>query len=291
MTWENLRNPFQKLQTRFLLIRLLLIGWCIGFIVFVIEGFTDLKLEGEIFNLIVYTALFGTLCLWTLADFKQLDMNLKYIIGKKPKNDQWLPMMGLVILMLVFSLSAYLVSFYLVSLIAPNFIQDLMREIASESSTNNPSLLENLFISFVYVVVAPITEEFIFRGIILQRWAVKWGIRWALVASSLVFGLAHANVLGLSIFGFVMGVLYIKTRSLFVPIVCHGLNNLLAVGAEMLPSDSVNNPDVKSLEYLQSNFGIGMLLMLISLPLLLRFLWRNWPGKDTQIPYLINRFS
>ncbi len=123
----------------------------------------------------------------------------------------------------------------------------------------------------------------------LHRWASKWGIQTAVVVSGLLFGMLHANVLGLTFFGIVMGVLYIKTRTLIVPIACHAFNNLLAVGMGLLSGGSkTTTSTVNLLEQLRSSWWVGVVLMLISLPLLVRFLYRNWPRKDALIPYSIN---
>ena len=85
------------------------------------------------------------------------------------------------------------------------------------STTGNWYWLGNLF-NLVFVVgVAPVVEEFVFRGLLLTRWSHKWGISRGILASSLLFGLAHGNLLGMVFFAIVMSILYIETRSLVVP--------------------------------------------------------------------------
>ncbi len=87
------------------------------------------------------------------------------------------------------------------------------------STTGNWYWLGNLF-NLVFVVgVAPVVEEFVFRGLLLTRWSRKWGISRGILASSLLFGIAHGNLLGMVFFAIVMSILYIETRSLVVPIV------------------------------------------------------------------------
>jgi len=77
-------------------------------------------------------------------------------------------------------------------------------------------------------VIVPVTEEVSFRGLLLRRWAQKWNMTKAVLLSSLIFGLLHADPIGAFAFGIGMCVLYLKTQSLYVPIVCHALNNLIA---------------------------------------------------------------
>jgi hypothetical protein len=85
-----------------------------------------------------------------------------------------------------------------------------------------------------------IAEEWLFRGVLLQLWAERFGVRFALLATSVLFAALHSDVIGSVIFGITMGALYIRTGSLLVPIVAHFLfNALVAAGAVMLGDDGV----------------------------------------------------
>lgn len=290
---ENSRNPFLKLKVRNLFVRGLLLSLGFGIALGVLQGIIGVKFNAQIVTLILYILIFGFLCLWSLEDFDRYGIDMKYVVGRVPNSHKWLPMVGLVLLIILFSLSAYLVSFYLLSLAVPTFVESVMRQVATSPSpgTTSPPFY-NLLAGIVYIVIAPITEEFLFRGIILQRWASKWGIQTAVVVSGLLFGILHANVLGLTIFGIIMGVLYIKTRTLIVPIACHAFNNSLAVGMGLLSGGSkTTTSTVNLLEQLRSSWWVGIVLMLISLPLLVRFLYRNWPHKDALVPYFINSYQ
>jgi membrane protease YdiL (CAAX protease family) len=289
MTPEDSNNPFLKLKVRILLLRFVLVTIVAGIGVGLIQEFSGLEVNDELMTPIIYILVFGLLCLWVLADFNRLGINLNYVIGRIPNNQTWLPLVGLVIVMLVFSISAYLVSFYLLSLVAPSFVERVLLSVASSPTPRNTApLLYNLLNASVLVIAAPLAEEFLFRGIILQRWASKWGLRSALVVSSLLFGFGHANVVGLSVVGLILGVLYIKTRTLIVPITCHALNNSVAVVLSLLSNGSKTLSATKMLERLHSTWLFGLVLMALSLPVLVYFLYQNWPRKDAVIPYSIN---
>ncbi|AFY33968.1 CPBP family intramembrane glutamic endopeptidase [Calothrix sp. PCC 7507] len=289
MTPDNSHNPFLKLKVRNLCFRGLVLSIGLGIGLGVIQGITGLKFNSQVITIILYILIFGLLCAWELADFKRFGIKLQYVVGSVPKNQKWLPLVGLVILMILFSLSAYLVSFYLLSLAAPSFVEGVMRQVASSPSPRNTAPpFYNLLTAIAFIVVAPITEEFLFRGIILQRWASKWGMPSALIASGVLFGILHANFVGLSLFGIVMGVLYIKTRTLLVPMACHAFNNSLAVAASLLSTGTKTTSAVNGIEQLRSSWWVGVVLMLISLPLLVRFLYRNWPRKNGLLPYSLN---
>jgi membrane protease YdiL (CAAX protease family) len=80
------------------------------------------------------------------------------------------------------------------------------------------------------IVLAPIIEEFLVRGFLLRRWAAKWGIPAGLAFSSLVFALLHGfGAPHAFIFGLGLGLLYLWTRNLLVPIGVHIAGNSIAV--------------------------------------------------------------
>jgi len=225
------------------------------------------------------------LVLWR---FRQLEIRLEDVVGQLPNQPNWLKLAGLVLAILLCSLGLFFVSFYLISLVAPQFVEAVLQEVnrSADPQTAFP-VLNAVLTPFVIVIVAPITEEFLFRGVLLQRWATKWGIRPALIGSAILFGILHANFVGLTIFGFMMGLLYLKTRTLLIPIACHAFNNALAVGMAALPaSDSSNG---LTLEQLRQSWWVGIVLLVISLPWLIRFIRKNYPRRDASIPYLVNR--
>lgn len=80
-------------------------------------------------------------------------------------------------------------------------------------------------------VFAPLFEEALCRGVVLESLRAKYGVVVALLISSLFFGILHfypAQVVGASVLGFVLGYVYIVTRSLWAPIILHAANNTLA---------------------------------------------------------------
>ena len=289
MTPETINNPFLRLKVRSLLLRLLLISFVLGLGLGLIQVTRQLNFNPQVLNLVLYIFVFGLLCFWTLADFKRLGIHLNYVVGRLPNNYKWLPKVGLVILLILFSIGSYLVLLYLLSLAAPSLVDRILHDVTKTPIplTTSPVLF-NLLQAIVLVVVAPITEEFLFRGIILQRWASKWGIRAGLLGSSLLFGIGHANFVGLSMVGMVLGLLYIRTRSLIVPIACHAMNNSFVVVMSLLNTVSMPTPAINSLEQLRHSLWFGILFLVLSLPLLVRFVSQNWPRKDAAIPYFIN---
>lgn len=89
--------------------------------------------------------------------------------------------------------------------------------------------LEHVSFFIMAIVIAPIFEEWIFRGIILNNLLEKRSTVNALVWSSLLFMFGHLTIVGVPQFlvGLGLGVLYIKTKRLIYPIIGHALYNLL----------------------------------------------------------------
>ena len=80
-------------------------------------------------------------------------------------------------------------------------------------------------------LVAPILEECIFRGIVLNILR-KYGDKFAIITSALLFALIHGNIFQFSTaftVGLWLGYLFIKTKSLTLTILMHGLSNSLAL--------------------------------------------------------------
>ena len=81
------------------------------------------------------------------------------------------------------------------------------------------------------VVMAPLFEETLFRGVILESARARYGTLAAWAISSLVFGLAHlhpALVVNAFVLGLVLGYIYIRTDSLWSTVILHAVNNALA---------------------------------------------------------------
>ncbi len=101
-------------------------------------------------------------------------------------------------------------------------------------------------------IIAPITEEFIFRGVLSAILLNCWSIGWTITISSLMFGFAHSHhflsqrylnsdmrrvnaiaaleqMTYTTLFGMYASLLYLKTRFLFTPIIVHSYCNLMGL--------------------------------------------------------------
>ena len=163
---------------------------------------------------------------------------------------------------------------------------------ATGDYTDYPGLY-NAQLFVVAVFVAPVVEEFVFRGILLTRWAAKWGPTVGILLSSAVFGVIHdLDFVGAFTFGVVMSLLYISTRTLVVPMAAHLLNNLFVSGLEALTLTLDNgeiidaDETISLIEDLESGLEVAVVGAVVTTPLLVWYVIRHWPRGGRSVPYL-----
>ncbi len=119
-----------------------------------------------------------------------------------------------------------------------------MESLGVESVQDSVKLLQTakdpmvlILMAVAAVLVAPVSEELVFRGYLYPA-AKKFAGPWmAAICTGLVFAAAHgslAALLPLFIFGVVLAVLYEKTGSIWAPIAVHFCFNGATVGIQFL---------------------------------------------------------
>lgn len=80
------------------------------------------------------------------------------------------------------------------------------------------------------VLVSPICEELLFRGVFLNRLKLLVPTSFAIAITSILFGALHSygSVISACIFGVCMCIIYLKTENILTCILAHFINNLLA---------------------------------------------------------------
>ncbi len=81
------------------------------------------------------------------------------------------------------------------------------------------------------IICAPILEEILFRGLILESCRERFGGALAVLISSLLFGLIHGipvQIVNAFVVGLILGYIYIRTGSLITTIILHAINNAIA---------------------------------------------------------------
>lgn len=91
--------------------------------------------------------------------------------------------------------------------------------------------LNEIFAFIAIAIAAPIFEESIFRGIILNGLLKRYSPFKSIFISSFLFGIVHFNpwqFVGAMLIGFFMGWIYFKTKNLALTIFVHFVNNSFA---------------------------------------------------------------
>lgn len=86
-----------------------------------------------------------------------------------------------------------------------------------------------IFYLMYAVVLAPIVEETLFRGLILRS-LQNFGNIFAIVVSSILFGLWHGNLeqaIPIVLSSFIFGIIAVRSNSVIPSIIAHSLNNLI----------------------------------------------------------------
>jgi membrane protease YdiL (CAAX protease family) len=94
------------------------------------------------------------------------------------------------------------------------------------------------------VVLAPVAEEFLFRGLLHRSLRGRLSLLPATAISSLVFAVVHVDVLfsqplamaGLVLVGVILALAYERTGSLVVPVVIHAVHNAVTIVAVVAAS-------------------------------------------------------
>lgn len=123
--------------------------------------------------------------------------------------------------------------------IPANFIVNLERTFGFSGDLPEMPLNDNPAVIALYivstVVIPPVVEEMMFRGLILQGLR-RFGDGFAVAASAVMFGLYHGNFAqGVFAFlcGLVLGLAVVRSNSLLPAILIHTVNNASAVFLEL----------------------------------------------------------
>jgi len=259
-------NSFSIIKGRYLVI-----VWLLPFIYMPGAGYLEYRLLDSTSEWYWYEVLYTYYYhLWGIAGASILvylgKPNIRTMLGTF-RSEELLPSFKLTAFIFVFSIAAAYLLFYPLSFYTPKFVNYWYIELPPfiYSSNDVYPVLPNILSLLSLVVIAPLVEEFIFRGLLLYRWAQKWGLKTAIILSSLLFGLVHPDPIGATAFGIAMCILYLRTQSLWIPIICHGANNLVVWLIEV-GSYSYNGPDfIYTLKHFQDEWFIGLIAIVISM--------------------------
>lgn len=132
-------------------------------------------------------------------------------------------------------------------------------------------------ISFLLIcIIAPVAEEALFRGVILKSFLQSYSVNASIILSSLLFALYHLTIIQIPVafvIGCFLGWLFVKTRSLWAPVLGHFLYNaMIMIMWAFYYSDEVgdslpiefNPPAVLLVSVLFTVLGVYILYQILS---------------------------
>jgi membrane protease YdiL (CAAX protease family) len=160
----------------------------------------------------------------------------------------------------------------LMSLIEP-FFTDIFTDY---SETIDQIMSGNTIVILAFTVfIAPISEELIFRGVILHKSSLVLPFLGANLLQALLFGLYHMNIVqGIygTLAGFLLGLIYHKFRTIFAPILLHMMINASSFLIMYAPNNTISMIVL---------IGAGAVLLVISF-ILLKTAENGEPGTQSK---------
>jgi membrane protease YdiL (CAAX protease family) len=145
---------------------------------------------------------------------------------------------------------AFAVIFAFLSDVLTKYLEYFLNFIHLESSSPDfsipPSPAAFALYFFEICIMAPICEEFIFRGLVLHSLR-RYGNGFAILVSALLFSMIHGNLQQIPlafIVGLLLGAFVIRTGSIWVTVIMHAMINTVSVGVNLLSTycgDSIAN--------------------------------------------------
>ncbi len=184
-------------------------------------------------NILTSSALYGVNFLCFAGSVYLLGVRRRKLtwaeFGLRPFSLAWL-LLALVLAAAVLPLRA-LAAFLVEGLRGTNFSDTQLR---MDLIAPSGSLALNFILTLVGAgLLAPMAEELYFRGLIYRWFRARFSFWLAVLLSSAIFALGHADSLGVVASSFVLGLLlaaiYDRSRSLWLTIAIHAANNSLAV--------------------------------------------------------------
>ncbi|HKX62146.1 MAG TPA: CPBP family intramembrane glutamic endopeptidase, partial [Verrucomicrobiae bacterium] len=118
-------------------------------------------------------------------------------------------------------------------------VSEVLMAFLNEGSTPQPAiqvlqvavpLPQRICFGFATIVLVPLAEEALFRGVAYRAIRERGYPKTALIVSSVLFGLIHVNLailVPLTLFAMLLAILYEKTGALLAPVAAHSIFNAI----------------------------------------------------------------
>ena len=217
-------------------------------------------------------------------------LSFKNIFGKFPEWSTLARYSTLTIPLLLFSLCILYFQYKWFLALSPDFAEWFFEDnfVGFVYPSNVKLIIANILSILCIVIITPIFEEFFFRGILLTRWSIKWGIPKAIIYTSILFGILHTDVIGGIFSGYVMAIVYYKTKSLYVPICIHILNNFVAISIGLYAVLANHTSLVELNTIIGLSIWISLIGIFIVVAVMFNFIRKTIPNRNWNIPYIFH---
>jgi membrane protease YdiL (CAAX protease family) len=262
-------SPFDDLRARRLVVQVLLLMAAALWLHRRLGSRAGLGHEEWIGVVLAYCA--AALLLFAHGWFAALDW--RGLFGRWPAREE-LPLLAVIVPVDLLSFGAAIAVFIPLSYVAPQFAERFLLDPPALGGPN--SVRQWVGVVLGAVVCAPFVEELLFRGFLLHRWARRWGTGPAVIASSALFAVLHGDWIGQFLFAVAMCALYLRTRTLWLPIAAHALSNLVIALTTLPDALTHATPEPETLDSLRGDWLVGLLSLVAGAALLAWYLGRWW---------------
>ena len=281
--------PFEKLRGRTLVWCYLIASFVCGMIHFELQRVwseNGHKLLPDAVARLLFYAIF-LICISPILFRSRL--SYKQLFGPRPSWSTFRWYILWAFPLITFSLVVFYLQYVPLRYLIPEFADwwFIERSTSIIPSGGNENFIAHVLYFTTIVIIAPIFEEFFTRGILLTRWSIKWGIPKAIFMSSFLFSILHADFIGAFFFGYVLSILYIRTKSLIIPISIHMVNNLIAFAIDVVEIPVQELPQQETQIVLQESGSLVLMAAaVIIIPWAINIVWKNFPKESWRVPYL-----
>lgn len=266
-------NPFQTMRARYFLIVFALLILIARSSNELLESTFHIQ-NSSFINMLIFYIL---PIIWIFYGYRKHRVSFSLFINRN-ETFNLVQVLYIAIMLCMFSYGYLILYMYSFAWITPDFIMNALHEPIIDSTGG-------YVFQFIRVVfIAPIVGEFVFRGFLLQRFAAKWGTSIAMVVVALLFACLHVDFLGAVVFSVVLSIVYIRTKSLLMPIAIHMLNNALVLSSSFLVSREKIMSFADFSHY--TTFFPGLLIFITGLNLVLIFLFVNRKYWSKEVPVI-----
>ncbi|EJP94594.1 CPBP family intramembrane glutamic endopeptidase [Bacillus cereus] len=264
-------NPFQTMRARYFLIVFALLILIARSSNEVLENTFHIQ-NSSFINMLIFYIL---PIIWLFYGYRKHRVSFSLFINRN-ETFNLVQVLYIAIMLCMFSCGYLILYMYSFAWITPDFIMNALHEPIIDSTGGY------VYQVIMVVFIAPIVGEFVFRGFLLQRFAAKWGTSIAMVVVALLFACLHVDFLGAVVFSIVLSIVYIRTKSLLMPIAIHMLNNALVIGVSFL----INKEEIMSFADFSNytTFFPGLIIFITGLNLVLIFLFVNRKYWNKEMP-------